>query len=850
MAPSHWFGWILAALIALTVLGMMFFSAADRGFWEPWEASVLLTDDAPADEADEADTDEDTDEADTDEATAEVIPATLGLRSFLFDLTDEPPPSQSHRSSLERSTRLPSLGFALLLLLFCGFFIQRTLGPPAAFTTVALLTTAPIFFAGATVLSSTFLPVALTTLAVLSFVLAHLQRERRIESLVFSLIGGLATALCTLELGLIGFYAVIAPLVALAMAMALYSEDRTLSLPVLGVTLIVAMGLFFRNIDDPRPPIDWVVLPVLLLVGGLLASWRHPVAQSLIRAPGLAIVLGGLIPLLMIADLMAVLTVHSPAAEIPLDQNFSWWWRQVGFSLFPHVIFIAPALGYLTYKLSFHVDSSATEKLLAALLLVWPAATFVVVVPAADLGHTAFPAVLPFLFAVAWMASDSSFWATLRRHPATYLTIGLTALFALQILSKDLSNYPTRLVEFLLFGDQGLELPEDYTLHDRLGTLKNLYLLGLIAFFGGAISWAAFTLQDLGKLLRWVGSLKERLRGKTLANPERPAPKTAETDAEPPGPRRAREREEWRDQPGLFNALARLLERTPGLLAMLFLFGTAFASLHLLALTQDLNDRLSAGSVIQAYLELAEDSEPLYRYQVPEREVHFYLQGLEQFDERRDFQARLGDDERFFAVIPEDRLAAIHSTLRRSHQGFQLPVLATGGGLLLVSNQIRDHEEDLNPITPFLLDEPPEDMIPLSVTFNRQVELIGYQLDRGGPDDRARYSWGDEMELTLYYRVIRRIPGNQRVFLHIDYPGNRIHGDHDPVGGVYPTNHWQPGDIVKNTHTVEIDRFNAPGTYIVWTGLYRGNDRMEVGEDDEQDGQNRVEITRIEVSPL
>ena len=26
--------------------------------------------------------------------------------------------------------------------------------------------------------------------------------------------------------------------------------------------------------------------------------------------------------------------------------------------------------------------------------------------------------------------------------------------------------------------------------------------------------------------------------------------------------------------------------------------------------------------------------------------------------------------------------------------------------------------------------------------------------------------------------------------------GNRINGDHDPAGGVYPTRYWRPGDII------------------------------------------------------
>lgn len=92
------------------------------------------------------------------------------------------------------------------------------------------------------------------------------------------------------------------------------------------------------------------------------------------------------------------------------------------------------------------------------------------------------------------------------------------------------------------------------------------------------------------------------------------------------------------------------------------------------------------------------------------------------------------------------------------------------------------------------------------------------------------------------------LDGSQRqTFLHIASPGNRIHGDHDPVGGEFPTNFWLAGDIVKDEYKVTIDRYSSAGVYAINMGFYRGSNRMKVSPRPAHDGQNRVTIGRIKV---
>lgn len=93
-----------------------------------------------------------------------------------------------------------------------------------------------------------------------------------------------------------------------------------------------------------------------------------------------------------------------------------------------------------------------------------------------------------------------------------------------------------------------------------------------------------------------------------------------------------------------------------------------------------------------------------------------------------------------------------------------------------------------------LLSAPPPEMVPIGAVFGNAAELLGYRLDppQLAPGQRAR--------LTLYWRCRAEMDA-WRVFVHLDDPqgsAERIHGDHDPALGRYPTDAWRPGDIVRD----------------------------------------------------
>jgi hypothetical protein len=89
---------------------------------------------------------------------------------------------------------------------------------------------------------------------------------------------------------------------------------------------------------------------------------------------------------------------------------------------------------------------------------------------------------------------------------------------------------------------------------------------------------------------------------------------------------------------------------------------------------------------------------------------------------------------------------------------------------------------------------PPADLTPVGAVFGNLAELIGYQLEPPQlvPGQRAR--------LTLYWRC-RAEMEPWHIFVHLDDAGGtgeRIHAEHDPAGGRFPTDAWRPGDTIAD----------------------------------------------------
>ena len=114
---------------------------------------------------------------------------------------------------------------------------------------------------------------------------------------------------------------------------------------------------------------------------------------------------------------------------------------------------------------------------------------------------------------------------------------------------------------------------------------------------------------------------------------------------------------------------------------------------------------------------------------------------------------------------------------------------------------------------------------PQPLTFGGRIEYLGYDLSRdGSPGSPAPLTLrpGETIWLTLYFRALRPVEGEFRVFNHLLDEADRLRGQHDgtPVSGQHPTPTWQAGELVMDRHQIPVAPDAPPGSYRIRTGYY------------------------------
>ena len=100
---------------------------------------------------------------------------------------------------------------------------------------------------------------------------------------------------------------------------------------------------------------------------------------------------------------------------------------------------------------------------------------------------------------------------------------------------------------------------------------------------------------------------------------------------------------------------------------------------------------------------------------------------------------------------------------------------------------------------------------PTEAAFADSIALLGYDLDVG-----------DQLRIDFYWRSLQPLTESYDIFIHILDENNQIvaQADTPPVGGLAPTNRWQPGDIVRDQHTIQRPADLPPGTYTLRLGFF------------------------------
>jgi len=135
---------------------------------------------------------------------------------------------------------------------------------------------------------------------------------------------------------------------------------------------------------------------------------------------------------------------------------------------------------------------------------------------------------------------------------------------------------------------------------------------------------------------------------------------------------------------------------------------------------------------------------------------------------------------------------------------------------------------------------------PLEVNLGNQVELVGYDIEKG------EVEVGERVKLTLYWRALAQIERDYTVFTHLIDEEGRIWGqkDNEPLGGSYPTSFWDVGETVKDEYELLVKKGAPPGQYLLEVGMYllSTGERLPVLEEGKVVG-DRILLRIVEVAP-
>jgi hypothetical protein len=113
---------------------------------------------------------------------------------------------------------------------------------------------------------------------------------------------------------------------------------------------------------------------------------------------------------------------------------------------------------------------------------------------------------------------------------------------------------------------------------------------------------------------------------------------------------------------------------------------------------------------------------------------------------------------------------------------------------------------------------------PLVINFDRQVELLGYDLGETslGP--------GDTLHLTLYWRALAEMDKSYTVFTHLLDSDSRIRGQKDsvPGDGTLPTTSWMAGEIITDRYEIAVHSDAQLGRYVLEIGFYDADTRQRL----------------------
>lgn len=847
IAAGAGLGAILAALYLVP--------AATLGFWEPWETSLATLGRSLGE----------------DPAT-DLFRVVRDGETLLRPWLETCLLRLGHTIGGELGYRLPFAAMNLGAALFAYAILARSFGVLRAWLAALAFGIAPAVVLSSASLAGDAASIAPVTVATLALVAATLRGGADRTWLLP--IAGVACAIAVWGHGVIGLAV---PLGTLAVFAAGDQRDADPTERAFGYAAAAAvLAVFLATPLSALRDLGWsgakdivgvgaaIGLPLALLLATAAGSRArlllHPIATPVALALFAALLAWPLSAYVGSNEWVDALLYRTPLNEqmLPDHVTFDQLIRLVGAAVYPMTLLIPLGFAYLVHSgrddVRETLDDSDDARAIKQALVLWTGVGFAVLGLSASLASTYLaPFILPLCASSALALTDERWLRALSRNRIVFHTVGLASVLLLLMTSKDMRGTfdleqgrpgPHFFFEFLLL-DGNVAFPSDYAFR-----FMSLFVLAwggiMLVFFGNPRA----QLADLLGVLRDIPSsdgddgryrrLWVRLRGAVARSF---VVRLLEHIAA------------WLDR------IAGRGPRMGGTIAAI-----AFATVNVLWCVElvvhdvpTVTNHFSQKGLLTTFEELSDGEQPLYTAGIGENDQSYYMTGqdLQRLDRIADLRTLFCENEApVFAVVPFDRLAEAHYEVRHAVGGRRGEVedddnCAAGRDLFVVDGRSSRYVLVSNVLPEGMLDESviaahvfepgalPEDAQEPAeqVTVDGKLRLVAVDLS-------PRVLDSGDLTVAAYWEVLERPTANYEVFIHVDRGGNRLNGDHDPVGGHYPMRYWVPGEVVRDAFVIDVSRADASGMYTAFYGFFRGDDRLVV---DPPRGDNRVNLGEIEV---
>jgi hypothetical protein len=253
-----------------------------------------------------------------------------------------------------------------------------------------------------------------------------------------------------------------------------------------------------------------------------------------------------------------------------------------------------------------------------------------------------------------------------------------------------------------------------------------------------------------------------------------------------------------------------------------------------------LSEHFSPREIYETYNQLAKPGEALGEYHVGGRAATYYAKGkVIELDSVGALIDHLDSKERRWAAFPADDLASLDRTYRKRTGGHIVVADSRSARVLLGTNLPLEGKHDASFLEAHVQKAPPAKIQrPATVSFDDRIELLGYDLKL---PHGTYVGAGESFTVIWYFRALKTVPTDYRIFIHIDGEGQRIHGDHDPLDGKYPVRLWDEGDVIYDEQTLDVPPSYRAGSYTIYLGFYSGESRLPI-KSGPNDGENRANL--------